>query len=80
MTLFTPAVLDALTSAGVANDKAMAVAMALTPQPPGSDHQPVLGDFAVFDALRAVGVPDDKARSCAIALGSRLCGAPDRRA
>lgn len=72
MTLFNIEVLDALTSAGVAKDKAMAVAVALTPQPPGSAHQPILGDFAVFDALRAVGVPDDKARACAIARVPQL--------
>jgi len=72
MTLFNSEVLNAQTSAGVEKDKAMAVAVALTPQPPGSAHQPILGDFAVFDALRAVGVPDDKARACAISLAPYL--------
>ena len=46
----------------------MAVAGALTPQPPSSAHQAVVGDFAIYDALRAIGVDDDKARACAIAL------------
>ena len=66
MTVFSPEVFDALISAGVSGDKAMAVAVALTPQPVGSTHEPIIGDFAVYDSLRAAGVPEEKARACAI--------------
>ncbi|RXF72943.1 hypothetical protein [Hansschlegelia zhihuaiae] len=66
MTLFNIEVFDALLDAGISEDKAKAVAVALTPQPPGSSHQPIIGDFAVYDSLRAAGVSDEKARACAI--------------
>lgn len=68
MTLFNTDVYDVLIEVGIPDEKAMAVAVALTPQPPSSAHQPVVGDFAIYDALRAIGVDDDKARACAIAL------------
>lgn len=68
MTLFNTDVYDVLIEVGIADDKAMAVAVALTPQPPSSAHQPVVGDFTIYDALRAIGVGYDKARACAIAL------------
>lgn len=70
MTVFNSDIYDVLIEVGIADDKAMAVAVALTPQPASSAHQPVIGDFAIFDALRAIGVSEEKARACAVALVS----------
>ncbi|GLK76170.1 hypothetical protein GCM10008171_14240 [Methylopila jiangsuensis] len=67
MTLFNTEIYDVLIEVGIPDDKAMAVAVALTPPPPSSAHQPVVGNFAIYHAMRALGV-DDKARACAIAL------------
>jgi hypothetical protein len=72
MTLCTTEIFDALVDAGVPTDKAMTAAVALTRQPPGSSHKPVIGDIAVYAALRDVGVSEERARACAVSLVPHL--------